>query len=240
MKKKQLLSALSLSIIVLAQAGFVSADEVTPVDPTAPALTTPVVPNPTELTEPVQPADPAKPTEPSKPVEPEKPTEPSQPTDPVVPTDPSQPSTPTYPSKPAEEPSKPSTPEQPKEEPKTPSQPTAPSAGKKDEPTEPATPPAINVPDVSSKKPIVTDQGQEIIGTQDSKVIVRTPDGTTQYVAPETIGAKKNSDGTVTVKTKEGKMETLPSTGEKASIFMSILGIGLLAGLAFWKKKQIN
>lgn len=219
MKKKQLLSALSLSIIVLAQAGFVSADEVTPVDPTAPALTTPVVPNPTELTEPVQPADPAKPTEPSKPVEPEKPT---------------------YPSKPAEEPSKPSTPEQPKEEPKTPSQPTAPSAGKKDEPTEPATPPAITVPDVSSKKPIVTDQGQEIIGTQDSKVIVRTPDGTTQYVAPETIGAKKNSDGTVTVKTKEGKMETLPSTGEKASIFMSILGIGLLAGLAFWKKKQIN
>lgn len=196
MKKKQLLSALSLSIIVLAQAGFVSADEVTPVDPTAPALTTPVVPNPTELTEPVQPADPAKPTEPSKPVEPEKPTEPSQP--------------------------------------------TAPSAGKKDEPTEPATPPAITVPDVSSKKPIVTDQGQEIIGTQDSKVIVRTPDGTTQYVAPETIGAKKNSDGTVTVKTKEGKMETLPSTGEKASIFMSILGIGLLAGLAFWKKKQIN
>lgn len=96
------------------------------------------------------------------------------------------------------------------------------------------------MPDVSPEKPIVTEQGQEIVGTQDSQVIVRTSDGTTQYVAPEAIGAKKNSDGTVTVKTKEGKMETLPSTGEKASVLMSILGIGLLASLAFWKKKQTN
>ncbi|MCD3445415.1 LPXTG cell wall anchor domain-containing protein [Streptococcus equi] len=46
MKKKQLLSALALSTLVLTQAGFVSADEVTPIDPTAPS--TEVVVPPTD------------------------------------------------------------------------------------------------------------------------------------------------------------------------------------------------
>ena len=46
MTKKQLLSALALSTLTLAQSGFVSADEVTPVDPTMPS--TEVVVPPTE------------------------------------------------------------------------------------------------------------------------------------------------------------------------------------------------
>ncbi|HEM3667502.1 TPA: LPXTG cell wall anchor domain-containing protein [Streptococcus suis] len=46
MKKKQLIAALATSTIALAQAGFVSADEVTPIDPTMPS--TEVVVSPTE------------------------------------------------------------------------------------------------------------------------------------------------------------------------------------------------
>ncbi|HFH7018550.1 TPA: LPXTG cell wall anchor domain-containing protein [Streptococcus agalactiae] len=46
MKKKQLIAALATSTIALAQAGFVSADEVTPIDPTMPS--TEVVVPPTE------------------------------------------------------------------------------------------------------------------------------------------------------------------------------------------------
>ncbi len=48
MKKKQLIVALATSTIVLAQAGFVSADEVTPIDPTAPS--TEVIVPPTDTT----------------------------------------------------------------------------------------------------------------------------------------------------------------------------------------------
>lgn len=46
MKKKQLLTTLTVSAVLLSQAGFVSADEVTPIDPTAPS--TEVVVPPTE------------------------------------------------------------------------------------------------------------------------------------------------------------------------------------------------
>ena len=46
MKKKQLLTTLTVSAVLLSQAGFVSADEVTPIDPTMPS--TEVVVPPTE------------------------------------------------------------------------------------------------------------------------------------------------------------------------------------------------
>lgn len=46
MKKKQLLTTLTVSAVLLSQAGFVSADEVTPIDPTMPS--TEVVVSPTE------------------------------------------------------------------------------------------------------------------------------------------------------------------------------------------------
>lgn len=50
MKKKQLLSVLTLSTIALAQTGLISADEVTPVDPTAPSSE--IVVPPTDTTTP--------------------------------------------------------------------------------------------------------------------------------------------------------------------------------------------
>lgn len=251
MTKKQVITALMLSTMVLAGARAVLADEVAPVDPSTPILTVPAVPTPVEPTQPTEPSTPVAPTTPTEPttpsVDPVQPTEPSQPTTPVTPTDPSQPVTPTEPSKPAEESTKPGLPEQPKEESKTPEQKEEASKDdkkeevKKDEDKQPVTsPPAITIPDVSPSKPVITNKGHEIIGTQDSQVIIRTPEGITQTVAPEVVGAKKNSDGTVSVKTKEGKMETLPSTGEEASILTTLAGFGLLAGLAFWKKKETS
>ena len=60
MKKKQLLSALALSTLALAQAGFVSADEVTPVDPSAPS---------TEVVTPAETSTPAVTTDTTVPVD---------------------------------------------------------------------------------------------------------------------------------------------------------------------------
>lgn len=48
MKKKQLLTTLTVSAVLLSQAGFVSADEITPIDPTVPS--TEVVVPPTDTT----------------------------------------------------------------------------------------------------------------------------------------------------------------------------------------------
>ncbi|EUC79854.1 LPXTG cell wall anchor domain-containing protein [Streptococcus sp. SR1] len=73
MNKKQVLATLALSTIALAQAGFVSADEVTPIDSSAPAteVVTPTTPSASTETE----APATQPTEPS--VTPVDPTTPS-------------------------------------------------------------------------------------------------------------------------------------------------------------------
>ena len=73
MNKKQVLAALALSTIALAQAGFVSADELAPIDSSAPAteVVTPTTPSASTETE----APATQPTEPS--VTPVDPTTPS-------------------------------------------------------------------------------------------------------------------------------------------------------------------
>ena len=73
MNKKQVLATLALSTIALAQAGFVSADEVTPIDSSAPTteVVTPTAPSASTETE----APAVQPTEPS--VTPVDPTTPS-------------------------------------------------------------------------------------------------------------------------------------------------------------------
>lgn len=77
MNKKQVLATLALSTIALAQAGFVSADEVTPIDSSAPTteVVTPTAPSASTETE----APAVQPTDPS--VTPVDPTAPSAPQD---------------------------------------------------------------------------------------------------------------------------------------------------------------
>ena len=89
MNKKQVLAALALSTIALAQAGYVSADDLAPIDSSAPTteVVTPTAPSTSTETE----APAVQPTAPSASTETEAPT--TQPTEPsVTPVDPTSPS----------------------------------------------------------------------------------------------------------------------------------------------------
>ena len=89
MNKKQVLAALALSTIALAQAGYVSADELAPIDSSAPTteVVTPTAPSTSTETE----APAVQPTAPSASTETEAPA--VQPTEPsVTPVDPTSPS----------------------------------------------------------------------------------------------------------------------------------------------------
>ena len=89
MNKKQVLATLALSTIVLGQAGFVSADELVPIDSSAPTteVVTPTAPSTSTETE----APAVQPTTPSATTETEAPA--TQPTEPsVTPVDPTTPS----------------------------------------------------------------------------------------------------------------------------------------------------
>lgn len=90
MNKKQVLAALALSTIALAQAGYVSADELAPIDSSAPTteVVTPTAPSTSTETEApaVQPTAPSASTETEAPAV--QPTEPSvTPVDPTAPSD---------------------------------------------------------------------------------------------------------------------------------------------------------
>ncbi|WP_449457091.1 LPXTG cell wall anchor domain-containing protein [Streptococcus suis] len=237
MTKKKLLSALALSTLALAQAGFVSADEVTPVDPSSPS---------TEVVTPVEPSVPVEtpvetPTEPTQPVE--TPTVPTTPTEPVEPANPTPPVEPTDPSTPptTEEP-KTEDPTQHSEEPVTPPSdgngqttpaPTEPSTGEDPQTIKPIPEPVVTF------NPFETPGGQTVVGTQNSQVIIQQADGSTQTVKAEEVGGTTNADGTVTLKTASGEVKTLPQTGEEAGGLFSLLGTVILTSLGFLKKKKI-
>ncbi|MCC9946969.1 cell wall anchor protein [Streptococcus agalactiae] len=106
----------------------------------------------------------------------------------------------------------------------------------------PVTKPTIN-------QPITTVTGDQVIGTQDGKVLVQTPSGTQLKDAAE-VGGNVQKDGTVAIKKSDGKIEVLPKTGEGKTIF-TIVGLLLNAGpvwicckdnikkyLTFFKKKS--
>ncbi|HEN2681392.1 TPA: LPXTG cell wall anchor domain-containing protein [Streptococcus agalactiae] len=106
----------------------------------------------------------------------------------------------------------------------------------------PVTKPTIN-------QPITTVTGDQVIGTQDGKVLVQTPSGTQLKDAAE-VGGNVQKDGTVAIKKSDGKIEVLPKTGEGKTIF-KIVGLLLIAGavwigfkdnikkyLTFFKKKS--
>ena len=266
MNKKQVLATLALSTIALAQAGFVSADEVTPIDSSAPTteVVTPTAPSASTETE----APSTQSTEPS--VTPVDPTAPSDkdnagsldgvPTDKPAPSDKAQDkdnagsldgvSTPS--DKPQDKDNAGSLDGVPADKP-------APSDKAQDKDN------AGSLDGVPDEQPKTTDQanqqGKSQIGTTSTSTgqavhdvtkapiqtntgasIVSTQNGNLvledgSVVAPETIGAVSNEDKTITVTKADGTKATLPYTGEIESSLKAI-GVGLLTVVGWLYKKR--
>ena len=225
-KKKQVLAALALSTIALAQAGYVSADELAPIDSSAPAteVVTPTTPSASTETE----APATQPTEPS--VTPVDPTTPSvQDKDNAgsldgVTTDKPAPS-----DKPQDKDNAGSL-GVPAEKPKTTDQ--ANQQGKSQIGTTSSSTGQV-VHDVI-KDPVETNTGVAIVSTQNGNVVLS--DGS--VVAPEEVGGTVNEDKTISVTDKDGKLKTLPNTGTAESILGAIGGL-LLTAVSYFYKKQV-
>ena len=255
MNKKQVLATLALSTIALAQAGYVSADELAPIDSSAPTteVVTPTAPSTSTETE----APAVQPTAPSASTETEAPA--VQPTEPsVTPVDPTTPDTSSTTDKgePAIQPALSEVvvtnkgtpevqPELPKAElpkaelpkaelpkaelPKTTVE--ANEQGKSQIGTT-STSTGQVVHDVT-KEPVETNTGASIVSTQGGNVVLS--DGS--VVAPEEVGGTVNEDKTISVTDKEGKLKTLPNTGTAESILSAIGGMLMTAVGYFYKKK---
>ena len=226
MNKKQVLATLALSTIALAQAGFVSADELAPIDSSAPATEVVTPTTPSASTEIEAPA--TQPTEPS--VTPVDPTTPSvQDKDNAgsldgVTTDKPAPS-----DKPQDKDNAGILDGVPVEKPKTTDE--ANEQGKSQIGTT-STSTGQVVHDVT-KEPVETNTGASIVSTQSGNVVLS--DGS--VVAPEEVGGTVNEDKTISVTDKEGKLKTLPNTGTTESILGAIGSMLLTAVGYFYKKK---
>ena len=224
MNKNQVLAILVLSTLALSQAGFVSADEVTPIDSSAP--TTEVV-------------SPTKPTTTQTEGSADQATAPSvTPVDPTAPSD--KDNAGSLDGVPADKPA-PSDKAQdkdnagsldgvPDEQPKTTDQ--ANQQGKSQIGTT-STSTGQAVHDIT-KAPVQTNTGVKIVSTENG--LVKLSDGS--LVTPEAVGAVTNADKTISVTKADGKKATLPHTGEAQSL-LSLLGAALLtvAGYVFRKKQ---
>ena len=255
-KKHQLLAALAVSTVALTQASLASADEVS----------RPETFNEVSVVTETQPVDPSTPIVPNVPTDPSTP-----PTTPDVPTDPETPptnpdtgsgdtggdTTPDQPTDPSTPPStdgcdtdnsggdnNPGT----GGDTETPSNPgTGEETTKPSEPSQPTTPPitddAVNKDDQGNitVKPQVVAPNQTVVGTQNGQLLVQDTSGNTRLADVTEFGGQKNANGTVSFKTADGKMVTLPETGSTNGTLLSLLGSGLLGlvGL-FWKKKTLT
>ena len=227
MNKKNVLAALALSTIALAQAGYVSADELAPIDSSAPAteVVTPTTPSASTETE----APATQPTEPS--VTPVDPTTPSvQDKDNAgsldgVTTDKPAPS-----DKPQDKDNAGSLDGVPAEELKTTDQ--ANQQGKSQIGTTSSSTGQV-VHDVI-KDPVETNTGAAIVSTQNGNVVLS--DGS--VVAPEEVGGTVNEDKTISVTDKDGKLKTLPNTGTTESI-LGAIGAMLLTAVSYVYKKKM-
>lgn len=240
MSKKQVLATLALSTIALAQAGYVSADELSPIDSSAPTteVVTPTAPSTSTETE----APAVQPTAPSASTETEAPA--VQPTEPsVTPVDPTAPSDKNNAGSldgvPADKPA-PSDKAQdkdnagsldgvPAEKPKTTDE--ANEQGKTQIGTI-STATGQVVHDLI-KDPVETNTGASIVSTQNGNLVLSNG----SVVAPEEVGGTVNEDKTISVTDKEGKLKTLPNTGTAESILGTIGGMLLTAVGYFYKKK---
>lgn len=227
MNKKQVLATLALSTIALAQAGYVSADELAPIDSSAPTteVVTPTAPSASTETE----APAVQPTEPS--VTPVDPTTPSvQDKDNAgsldgVTTDKPAPS-----DKPQDKDNAGSLDGVPAEKPKTTDE--ANEQGKSQIGTT-STSTGQVVHDVT-KEPVETNTGASIVSTQNGNVVLS--DGS--VVAPEEVGGTVNEDKTISVTDSEGKLKTLPNTGTAESI-LGAIGAMLLTAVSYVYKKKM-
>lgn len=266
MNKNQVLAALVLSTLALSQAGFVSADELAPIDSSAP--TTEIV-SPTKPTTTQTEGTADQTTEPS--VTPVDPTAPSDkdnagsldgvPADKPAPSDKAQDKdnagsldgVPTPSDKPQDKDNAGSLDGVPADKP-------APSDKAQDKDN------AGSLDGVPDEQPKTTDQanqqGKSQIGTTSTSTgqavhditkapvqtntgvkIVSTENGLVKLsdgslVTPEAVGAVTNADKTISVTKADGKKATLPHTGEAQSL-LSFLGAALLtvAGYVFRKKQ---
>ena len=227
MNKKNVLAALALSTIALAQAGYVSADELAPIDSSAPATEVVTPTTPSASTETETPA--TQPTEPS--VTPVDPTTPSvQDKDNAgsldgVTTDKPAPS-----DKPQDKDNAGSLDGVPAEKPKTTDQ--ANQQGKSQIGTTSSSTGQV-VHDVT-KEPVETNTGASIVSTQNGNVVLSNG----SVVAPEEIGGTVNEDKTISVTDKEGKLKTLPNTGTAESI-LGTIGAMLLTAVGYFYKKKL-
>ena len=266
MNKKQLLATLALSTIALAQAGYVSADELAPIDSSAPTteVVTPTAPSASTETE--VPSNQS--TEPS--VTPVDSTAPSDkdnagsldgvPADKPAPSDKAQDKdnagsldgVPTPSDKPQDKDNAGSLDGVPADKPAS-----SDKAQDKDN--------AGSLDGVPNEQPKTTDQanqqGKSQIGTTSTSTgqavhditkspvhtstgdsIVSTQNGNLvledgSVVAPEAIGAVSNEDKTITVTKADGTKATLPYTGEIESSLKAI-GVGLLTVVGWLYKKR--
>ncbi|RSI72086.1 Gram positive anchor [Streptococcus oralis] len=267
MNKKQVLATLALSTIALAQAGFVSADELAPIDSSAPTteVVTPTAPSASTETE--APANQS--TEPS--VTPVDPTAPSDkdnagsldgvPADKPAPSDKAQDKdnagsldgVPTPSDKPQDKDNAGSLDGVPADKP-------APSDKAQDKDN------AGSLDGVPDEQPKTTDQanqqGKSQIGTTSTSTgqvvhdvtkepvetntgasIVSTQNGNVvlsdgSVVAPEEVGGTVNEDKTISVTDSEGKLKTLPNTGTAESI-LGAIGAMLLTAVSYVYKKKM-
>jgi len=267
MNKKQVLTTLALSTLALAQAGFVSADELAPIDSSAPTteVVTPTAPSASTETE--APANQS--TEPS--VTPVDPTAPSDkdnagsldgvPADKPAPSDKAQDKdnagsldgVPTPSDKPQDKDNAGSLDGVPADKP-------APSDKAQDKDN------AGSLDGVPDEKPKTTDQanqqGKSQIGTTSTSTgqvvhdvtkepvetntgasIVSTQNGNVvlsdgSVVAPEEVGGTVNEDKTISVTDSEGKLKTLPNTGTAESI-LGAIGAMLLTAVSYVYKKKM-
>ena len=264
MNKKQVLATLALSTLALAQAGYVSADELAPIDSSAPTteVVTPTAPSASTETE----APAVQPTEPSvTPVDPTTPSDKPQGKDNAenldgVPTDkPVTPDQPTPSDKPQGKDNAENLDGVPADKPATPDQ-SAPSdkpQGKDNAesldgvPAEkPKTTDEANEQGKSqigttststgqvvhdvTKEPVETNTGASIVSTQSGNVVLS--DGS--VVAPEEVGGTVNEDKTISVTDKDGKLKTLPNTGTAESI-LGAIGAMLLTAVSYVYKKKM-
>ena len=225
MNKKQVLATLALSTIALAQAGFVSADELAPIDSSTPTteVVTPTTPSASTGTE----APAVQPTEPS--VTPVDPTAPSGkdnagsldgvPADKPAPSD-----------KPQDKDNAGSLDGVPDEQPKTTDQ--ANQQGKSQIGTT-STSTGQTVHDIT-KAPVQTSTGDSVVSTQNGNLVLS--DGS--VVAPEEVGGTVNEDKTISVTDSEGKLKTLPNTGTAESI-LGAIGAMLLTAVSYVYKKKM-
>ncbi|WP_161980094.1 LPXTG cell wall anchor domain-containing protein [Streptococcus sp. S784/96/1] len=87
--------------------------------------------------------------------------------------------------------------------------------------------------------PIATVGGYQVVGTQDSQVLIQEANGTVVAVSAEIVGGTVQKDGTVALKTKENDLVVLPKTGDSETMAVSALGfMSVFAGLFLRLRKR--